>query len=59
MLGRNWPGGHSLYMSDLQLIFYLSVQDLLCYLIDDGGFLIMSNQKDDWNKVKIMYFHTG
>ncbi|XP_047202760.1 voltage-dependent calcium channel subunit alpha-2/delta-2a isoform X2 [Girardinichthys multiradiatus] len=25
--------------------------DLLCYLIDDGGFLIMSNQKDDWSQV--------
>lgn len=31
---------------------HLSVQELLCYLIDDGGFLIMSNQKDDWNKVR-------
>lgn len=30
--------------------FFFS-QDLLCYLLDDGGFLIMSNQKDDWNKV--------
>uniref|UniRef100_A0A3Q2DTI4 Calcium channel, voltage-dependent, alpha 2/delta subunit 2a n=1 Tax=Cyprinodon variegatus TaxID=28743 RepID=A0A3Q2DTI4_CYPVA len=27
------------------------LQDLLCYLIDDGGFLIMSNQKDDWSEV--------
>uniref|UniRef100_H3DBA9 Calcium channel, voltage-dependent, alpha 2/delta subunit 2a n=1 Tax=Tetraodon nigroviridis TaxID=99883 RepID=H3DBA9_TETNG len=25
--------------------------ELLCYLIDDGGFLIMSNQKEDWDKV--------
>ncbi|XP_037534660.1 voltage-dependent calcium channel subunit alpha-2/delta-2a [Nematolebias whitei] len=25
--------------------------DLLCYLIDDGGFLIMSNQKEHWNEV--------
>lgn len=30
----------------------LSVQELLCYLIDDGGFLIMSNQKEDWNRVR-------
>uniref|UniRef100_A0A8C1PM74 Calcium channel, voltage-dependent, alpha 2/delta subunit 2a n=1 Tax=Cyprinus carpio TaxID=7962 RepID=A0A8C1PM74_CYPCA len=26
--------------------------DLLCYLIDDGGFLVMSNQKDYMNKVR-------
>ncbi|KAM6980087.1 voltage-dependent calcium channel subunit alpha-2/delta-2a [Aplochiton taeniatus] len=25
--------------------------DLLCYLIDDGGFLIMSNQKEHWTKI--------
>jgi len=30
-------------------------QDLLCYLIDDGGFLIMSNQKEDWNKVTLTF----
>ncbi|XP_029946776.1 voltage-dependent calcium channel subunit alpha-2/delta-2 isoform X1 [Salarias fasciatus] len=29
--------------------------DLLCYLIDDGGFLIMSNQKEDWNKVGMFF----
>uniref|UniRef100_A0A7N6BAZ4 VWFA domain-containing protein n=1 Tax=Anabas testudineus TaxID=64144 RepID=A0A7N6BAZ4_ANATE len=29
--------------------------DLLCYLMDDGGFLIMSNQKDDWNKVGMFF----
>ncbi|XP_053724518.1 voltage-dependent calcium channel subunit alpha-2/delta-2a isoform X2 [Synchiropus splendidus] len=29
--------------------------DLVCYLIDDGGFLIMSNQKDDWNKVGMFF----
>ncbi|XP_006783236.1 voltage-dependent calcium channel subunit alpha-2/delta-2a isoform X2 [Neolamprologus brichardi] len=29
--------------------------DLLCYLVDDGGFLIMSNQKDDWNKVGMFF----
>lgn len=34
--------------------FTICVQDLLCYLLDDGGFLIMSNQKDDWNKVKMI-----
>uniref|UniRef100_A0A8C6P5X4 Calcium channel, voltage-dependent, alpha 2/delta subunit 2a n=1 Tax=Nothobranchius furzeri TaxID=105023 RepID=A0A8C6P5X4_NOTFU len=26
-------------------------EDLLCYLVDDGGFLIMSNQKEHWNEV--------
>ncbi|XP_017263838.1 voltage-dependent calcium channel subunit alpha-2/delta-2a isoform X5 [Kryptolebias marmoratus] len=25
--------------------------ELLCYLIDDGGFLIMSNQKEHWSEV--------
>lgn len=44
-------------LPSLSLYFQLAVrfcvcpQDLLCYLVDDGGFLIMSNQKDDWNKV--------
>lgn len=33
---------------------HLSAQELLCYLIDDGGFLIMSNQKEDWDKVRTM-----
>ena len=36
----------------------LSVQDLLCYLLDDGGFLIMSNQKEDWNKVSFSHLFT-
>ncbi|KAL2090941.1 hypothetical protein ACEWY4_013204 [Coilia grayii] len=26
-------------------------EDLLCYLIDDGGFLVMSNQRDHWSKI--------
>ncbi|KAF3856196.1 hypothetical protein F7725_016919 [Dissostichus mawsoni] len=30
-------------------------EDLLCYLIDDGGFLIMSNQKEEWNKVGMFF----
>ncbi|XP_056292352.1 voltage-dependent calcium channel subunit alpha-2/delta-2a isoform X3 [Pseudoliparis swirei] len=30
-------------------------EDLLCYLVDDGGFLIMSNQKDDWNMVGMFF----
>ncbi|XP_034170117.2 voltage-dependent calcium channel subunit alpha-2/delta-2b isoform X1 [Pangasianodon hypophthalmus] len=29
--------------------------DLLCYLIDDGGFLVMSNQKDHWKKVGLFF----
>uniref|UniRef100_A0A8C9TBA0 Calcium channel, voltage-dependent, alpha 2/delta subunit 2a n=1 Tax=Scleropages formosus TaxID=113540 RepID=A0A8C9TBA0_SCLFO len=29
--------------------------DLLCYLIDDGGFLVMSNQKDHWNKIGMFF----
>uniref|UniRef100_A0A8C2EQ15 Calcium channel, voltage-dependent, alpha 2/delta subunit 2b n=1 Tax=Cyprinus carpio TaxID=7962 RepID=A0A8C2EQ15_CYPCA len=30
-------------------------QDLLCYLIDDGGFLVMSNQRDHWKKVGLFF----
>uniref|UniRef100_A0A8C5ND98 VWFA domain-containing protein n=1 Tax=Gouania willdenowi TaxID=441366 RepID=A0A8C5ND98_GOUWI len=41
--------------SHFKVHFCLCVQDLLCYLIDDGGFLIMSNQKDDWNKVGLFF----
>uniref|UniRef100_A0A8C2EQF4 Calcium channel, voltage-dependent, alpha 2/delta subunit 2a n=1 Tax=Cyprinus carpio TaxID=7962 RepID=A0A8C2EQF4_CYPCA len=33
----------------------LSSQDLLCYLIDDGGFLVMSNQKDYLNKIGMFF----
>ncbi|TRY87294.1 hypothetical protein DNTS_022264 [Danionella cerebrum] len=29
----------------------MNSDDLLCYLIDDGGFLVMSNQRDHWKKV--------
>uniref|UniRef100_A0A671KTR4 Voltage-dependent calcium channel subunit alpha-2/delta-2-like n=1 Tax=Sinocyclocheilus anshuiensis TaxID=1608454 RepID=A0A671KTR4_9TELE len=29
--------------------------DLLCYLIDDGGFLVMSNQRDHWKKVGLFF----
>ncbi|XP_035238903.1 voltage-dependent calcium channel subunit alpha-2/delta-2a isoform X3 [Anguilla rostrata] len=29
--------------------------DLLCYLIDDGGFLVMSNQKSDWNRIGMFF----
>ncbi|XP_062402206.1 voltage-dependent calcium channel subunit alpha-2/delta-2a [Sardina pilchardus] len=30
-------------------------EDLLCYLIDDGGFLVMSNQRDHWNKIGMFF----
>ncbi|XP_062852767.1 voltage-dependent calcium channel subunit alpha-2/delta-2a [Trichomycterus rosablanca] len=30
-------------------------EDLLCYLIDDGGFLIMSNQIQDWSKIGMFF----
>ncbi|XP_036388834.1 voltage-dependent calcium channel subunit alpha-2/delta-2a isoform X2 [Megalops cyprinoides] len=29
--------------------------DLLCYLIDDGGFLVMSNQRDHWSKIGMFF----
>uniref|UniRef100_A0A674NSC3 Calcium channel, voltage-dependent, alpha 2/delta subunit 2b n=1 Tax=Takifugu rubripes TaxID=31033 RepID=A0A674NSC3_TAKRU len=29
--------------------------DLLCYLIDDGGFLVMSNQRDHWKKIGLFF----
>ncbi|XP_062842864.1 voltage-dependent calcium channel subunit alpha-2/delta-2-like isoform X3 [Trichomycterus rosablanca] len=29
--------------------------DLLCYLIDDGGSLVMSNQRDHWKKVGLFF----
>ncbi|KAA0711757.1 Voltage-dependent calcium channel subunit alpha-2/delta-2 [Triplophysa tibetana] len=29
--------------------------DLLCYLLDDGGFLVMSNQRDHWKKVGLFF----
>uniref|UniRef100_A0A7N5ZVG8 VWFA domain-containing protein n=1 Tax=Anabas testudineus TaxID=64144 RepID=A0A7N5ZVG8_ANATE len=30
-------------------------RDLLCYLIDDGGFLVMSNQRDHWKKIGLFF----
>ncbi|XP_046882204.1 voltage-dependent calcium channel subunit alpha-2/delta-2b [Hypomesus transpacificus] len=32
-----------------------NTDDLLCYLIDDGGFLVMSNQRDHWKKVGLFF----
>lgn len=37
-------------------LYVLCWQDLLCYLIDDGGFLVMSNQRDHWKKVGLFFF---
>lgn len=28
-------------------------QDLLCVLIDDGGFLVLSNQNHQWDQVRV------
>lgn len=36
--------------------YVLCWQDLLCYLIDDGGFLVMSNQRDHWKKVGFLKY---
>uniref|UniRef100_A0A8C7CNU4 Calcium channel, voltage-dependent, alpha 2/delta subunit 2a n=1 Tax=Oncorhynchus kisutch TaxID=8019 RepID=A0A8C7CNU4_ONCKI len=44
-------GSHVIMVVHLRL----SMQDLLCYLVDDGGFLIMSNQKDHWNKIGMFF----
>uniref|UniRef100_A0A6Q2YL84 VWFA domain-containing protein n=1 Tax=Esox lucius TaxID=8010 RepID=A0A6Q2YL84_ESOLU len=33
----------------------VNTDDLLCYLIDDGGFLVMSNQRDHWRKVGLFF----
>uniref|UniRef100_A0A672NCX1 Calcium voltage-gated channel auxiliary subunit alpha2delta 2 n=1 Tax=Sinocyclocheilus grahami TaxID=75366 RepID=A0A672NCX1_SINGR len=40
---------------DLVLNVDVMFQDLLCYLIDDGGFLVMSNQRDHWKKVGLFF----
>lgn len=34
------------------LCFFLTSQDLLCVLIDDGGFLVLSNQNHQWDQVR-------
>uniref|UniRef100_A0A4W6DI81 Calcium voltage-gated channel auxiliary subunit alpha2delta 2 n=1 Tax=Lates calcarifer TaxID=8187 RepID=A0A4W6DI81_LATCA len=33
----------------------VNTDDLLCYLIDDGGFLVMSNQRDHWRKIGLFF----
>ncbi|XP_056462471.1 voltage-dependent calcium channel subunit alpha-2/delta-2-like [Gadus chalcogrammus] len=49
--GSNACGPHSACEMDCEA----NSEDLLCYLLDDGGFLIMSNQKEDWNKVGMFF----
>ncbi|CAL8337421.1 unnamed protein product [Lota lota] len=49
--GSNTCGPHSACEMDCEA----NSEDLLCYLLDDGGFLIMSNQKEDWNKVGMFF----
>lgn len=39
--------GHNQGMGDTILL----PQDLICVLIDDGGFLVLSNQEDHWYQV--------
>uniref|UniRef100_A0A3Q2PN33 Calcium voltage-gated channel auxiliary subunit alpha2delta 2 n=1 Tax=Fundulus heteroclitus TaxID=8078 RepID=A0A3Q2PN33_FUNHE len=34
----------------------VNTDDLQCYLIDDGGFLVMSNQRDHWKQVIGLFF---
>lgn len=41
-----WPG-HGQQVGDSALL----PQDLICVLIDDGGFLVLSNQEDHWYQV--------
>ncbi|XP_054640519.1 voltage-dependent calcium channel subunit alpha-2/delta-2b isoform X2 [Dunckerocampus dactyliophorus] len=33
----------------------VNTDDLLCYLVDDGGFLVMSNQRDHWRKIGLFF----
>ncbi|XP_010795290.1 voltage-dependent calcium channel subunit alpha-2/delta-2b [Notothenia coriiceps] len=33
----------------------VNTDDLLCYLLDDGGFLVMSNQRDHWKKIGLFF----
>ncbi|KAM4587391.1 voltage-dependent calcium channel subunit alpha-2/delta-2-like isoform 1-T1 [Odontesthes bonariensis] len=33
----------------------VNTDDLLCYLVDDGGFLVMSNQRDHWKKIGLFF----
>uniref|UniRef100_A0A8C0YUX2 Calcium channel, voltage-dependent, alpha 2/delta subunit 2a n=1 Tax=Cyprinus carpio carpio TaxID=630221 RepID=A0A8C0YUX2_CYPCA len=51
ILASNHTNSNRQIMQSLKAV-RLSLQDLLCYLIDDGGFLVMSNQKDYMNKVR-------
>ncbi|XP_055503828.1 voltage-dependent calcium channel subunit alpha-2/delta-2a isoform X3 [Leucoraja erinacea] len=41
--------------SDCEMDCDINSEDLLCVLIDDGGFLIMSNQPDHWSQVGMFF----
>ncbi|XP_038668123.1 voltage-dependent calcium channel subunit alpha-2/delta-2-like [Scyliorhinus canicula] len=41
--------------SDCEMDCDINSEDLLCVLIDDGGFLIMSNQPEHWSQVGMFF----
>ncbi|XP_078270461.1 voltage-dependent calcium channel subunit alpha-2/delta-2a isoform X3 [Rhinoraja longicauda] len=41
--------------SDCEMDCDINSEDLLCALIDDGGFLIMSNQPDHWSQIGMFF----
>ncbi|XP_032892765.1 voltage-dependent calcium channel subunit alpha-2/delta-2 isoform X2 [Amblyraja radiata] len=41
--------------SDCEMDCDINSEDLLCVLIDDGGFLIMSNQPDHWSQIGMFF----
>uniref|UniRef100_A0A7N9AMQ9 Calcium channel, voltage-dependent, alpha 2/delta subunit 2a n=1 Tax=Mastacembelus armatus TaxID=205130 RepID=A0A7N9AMQ9_9TELE len=55
LASNHTDGRHCGPNRDCEMDCEANSDDLLCYLIDDGGFLIMSNQKDDWNKVGMFF----
>uniref|UniRef100_A0A8C4TCA2 Calcium channel, voltage-dependent, alpha 2/delta subunit 2a n=1 Tax=Erpetoichthys calabaricus TaxID=27687 RepID=A0A8C4TCA2_ERPCA len=52
--GRQGPRKCGLSLS-CEMDCEVNSDDLLCVLIDDGGFLVMSNQRDHWNKVGMFF----
>ncbi|XP_068171783.1 voltage-dependent calcium channel subunit alpha-2/delta-2-like [Antennarius striatus] len=50
------PGSHKCGPSrSCEMDCEVNTDDLLCYLIDDGGFLVMSNQRDHWKKIGVFF----